>query len=82
MARDIANPRGGRDTNYMGTLDRALECISHVNDNGCGFDPTQAGSGAGITNLRDRLAAVGGELHVESSPGNGTRISGVIPVKG
>ena len=37
-----------------------------VRDDGQGFDPDDVTWGAGITNLRDRLAAVGGELHVES----------------
>jgi signal transduction histidine kinase len=50
-----------------------------VSDDGDGFDPSNTNGGTGITNLRDRLSAVGGELHVESSPGHGTRISGVIP---
>src|SRR4051812_22421904 len=50
-----------------------------VSDDGEGFDPALAGRGTGITNLRDRLAAVGGELRVDSAPGKGTRISGVIP---
>jgi hypothetical protein len=35
---DIARPGGGRTTNYSGSLDEALSCISHVNDNGCGFE--------------------------------------------
>jgi signal transduction histidine kinase len=52
-----------------------------VTDDGSGFDPSHTNGGAGITNLRDRLSAVGGELHVESSPGHGTRISGVIPAE-
>jgi signal transduction histidine kinase len=30
--------------------------------------------------MRDRLGAVGGTLRVESDGGNGTRISGVVPV--
>jgi signal transduction histidine kinase len=50
-----------------------------VSDDGDGFDPEHNGAGAGLTNLRDRLAAVGGELHVDSAPGRGTRISGSIP---
>jgi signal transduction histidine kinase len=50
-----------------------------VSDDGIGFDPERGGGGAGITNMRDRLAAVGGELHVDSAPGRGTRISGWIP---
>jgi signal transduction histidine kinase len=50
-----------------------------VRDDGDGFDPTEVDSGSGITNLGDRLAAVGGALHVESAPGHGTVVSGVIP---
>src|SRR4051812_16115692 len=53
-----------------------------VSDDGEGFDPEHVATGAGITNLRDRLAAVGGELHVDSIPGTGTRISGSIPTDG
>ncbi len=48
-----------------------------VRDDGTGFRPNDAGAG-GLTNLRDRLAAVGGELEVESAPGRGTRVTGVI----
>jgi signal transduction histidine kinase len=50
-----------------------------VSDDGAGFDPSGNGAGAGLTNMRDRLAAVGGGLHVESAPGAGTRVVGVIP---
>jgi signal transduction histidine kinase len=50
-----------------------------VSDDGSGFDTAHTNGGAGLTNIRDRLAAVGGALHVESGPGSGTRISGVIP---
>jgi signal transduction histidine kinase len=53
-----------------------------VSDDGEGFDPKRVVGDHGLTNLRDRLAAVGGELRVQSSPGHGTRISGVIPVAG
>jgi signal transduction histidine kinase len=50
-----------------------------VRDDGDGFDPTTVATGAGLTNLHDRLAAVGGALHVESAPGAGCAVSGVIP---
>ena len=52
-----------------------------VRDDGCGFDVLQA-AGSGLTGMRDRLAAVGGDLTVVSSPGNGTRVVGTIPVAG
>jgi signal transduction histidine kinase len=51
-----------------------------VVDDGCGFLPDRAGTGSGLTGMRDRLAAVGGELRVESTPGAGTRIEGRVPL--
>jgi signal transduction histidine kinase len=33
-------------------------------------------------NMRDRLAAVGGELDIHSAPGAGTTVVGTIPVDG
>jgi signal transduction histidine kinase len=53
-----------------------------VSDDGEGFDPAIVADGHGITGLSDRLDAVGGKLTVKSAPGEGTRISGVIPVDG
>jgi signal transduction histidine kinase len=37
--------------------------------------------GAGITNMRDRLAAVGGELEVSSTIGVGTTVRGRVPTQ-
>ncbi len=51
-----------------------------VTDDGAGFDVGAAGMGAGFTNMNDRLGALGGTLRVESAPGKGTRVTGVIPV--
>ena len=50
-----------------------------VHDNGDGFNTRDASGGAGLTNLRDRLAAVGGTLEVRSAPGKGTTVIGVVP---
>ena len=50
-----------------------------VRDNGAGFEGGAAGTGAGIANLRDRLAAIGGTLEVDSTPGAGTTVTGTIP---
>ena len=36
--------------------------------------------GAGTTNMRDRIAAVGGTLTVRSAPGDGTCLVGTVPV--
>jgi hypothetical protein len=52
-----------------------------VRDDGRGFDPSGNGWGQGLTNMRDRLAAVGGRLSVSSEPGDGTVVSGTIPAR-
>ncbi len=35
---------------------------------------------AGLRNMRDRLDALGGRLTIDSAPGRGTRIIGVVPL--
>ncbi|MGH3041025.1 MAG: sensor histidine kinase [Gaiellaceae bacterium] len=50
-----------------------------VVDDGAGFEQEEVRPGAGLTNMRDRLAAVGGELAIGSEPGAGTRVTGRIP---
>lgn len=53
-----------------------------VSDDGAGFDPASGTMGAGFTNMLDRLGALGGDLHVASEPGRGTRITGTLPASG
>jgi signal transduction histidine kinase len=53
--------------------------LFEVSDDGAGFDPAAPRRGTGLTNLADRVAAVGGTLDVESAPGGGTRVTGRIP---
>ncbi len=54
--------------------------LFEVSDDGVGFEVGRRDEGAGLTNMRDRLGAVGGTLRLESEPGHGTRICGVVPV--
>lgn len=51
-----------------------------VEDDGAGFDPDDVERGAGLTNLTDRVAAVGGTLRIDAGPGRGTHIRGEIPI--
>jgi signal transduction histidine kinase len=51
-----------------------------VEDDGRGFEPGLTDPGAGLSNLADRLAAVGGSIRIDSAPGRGTRIAGHVPV--
>jgi signal transduction histidine kinase len=50
-----------------------------VRDDGVGAGPGAIRAGAGITNMRDRLAAVGGEVSIASSRGVGTTVRGRVP---
>jgi signal transduction histidine kinase len=50
-----------------------------IRDDGCGFDPSTV-SGSGLQGVRDRLEAIGGALHIDSAPGAGTTVAGVVPL--
>jgi signal transduction histidine kinase len=44
------------------------------------FDQRAPLNGAGLTEVRDRVGAVGGRLTISAEPGHGTRISATIPL--
>jgi signal transduction histidine kinase len=52
-----------------------------VRDDGRGFDAERTPRGRGLTNIRDRLDAVGGTLIVDTRRGRGTRVAGAIPLE-
>jgi PAS domain S-box-containing protein len=54
-----------------------------VHDDGIGFDPTlqRARPSLGLESMRERVFLVDGQLHVESSPGQGTTILVTVPLK-
>ncbi len=60
-----------------------LVCVA---DNGRGFSPERVSSnitsGAGLKGMRERAALVGGELTLESTPGDGTVIRLRLPLSG
>ena len=53
-----------------------------VEDDGGGFDLAETNKGSGLTNMVDRLGALGGDVEIVSSPGNGTRLRGSLPLTG
>ena len=55
-----------------------------VKDSGAGFNPHEAmrGSGLGLTNMKERLKIVGGQLSIHSGRGRGTMIHAVVPLIG
>lgn len=59
-------------------------CIT-VSDSGVGFDPRTLEKPAdtantfGLAHMRERIRLLGGDMHIESGPGRGTRITLVAP---
>ena len=52
-----------------------------VEDNGVGFNPlVTEPSSTGLAGMRERAENLGGQLTVESSPGNGTRMQATLPI--
>jgi signal transduction histidine kinase len=51
-----------------------------VHDDGAGFDAGATVYGTGLQGMADRLDAVGGALEVDSAPGEGTTVTGRLPV--
>ena len=69
---------GARVKIHLEVNDGALRF--EVSDTGVGFDRSKLSGGYGLTNLTDRLGALGGEAAVTSIPGRGTTVAGQIPL--
>ena len=52
-----------------------------IEDDGIGFDTSQTIMGLGLQHMRERAESLGGQLAVESVPGNGTKITVQVPLK-
>jgi signal transduction histidine kinase len=65
------------------TLPREKELEVAVRDDGEGFayEPDGVRAGFGLLSMRERAQQVGGELEVESAPGEGTTVRARIPVR-
>jgi signal transduction histidine kinase len=61
--------------------------IVEIEDNGVGFDVEAVGAGyeqrgsLGMINMRERAELIEGTLHVESAPGQGTRVRVLAPLR-
>lgn len=59
--------------------------VAHVQDDGVGFIPArylqapEGLRGMGLLGMRERTALLGGTLHIESTPGRGTRLRIEVP---
>jgi hypothetical protein len=55
------------------------QLLAEVSDDGLGFDP-KGSAGIGLRSMRERTAALGGKLEIESEPGEGTRVRLRAPI--
>ncbi len=61
--------------------ERNGDLLFEVRDDGNGFDPGTIGRGAGLNGIGDRIDTIGGSWTIASSPGNGTTVTGSVPVR-
>ena len=75
---------------HAGATEVAVEIVAKegyvvlsVIDNGQGFEPSDPGSsiGMGLANMRMRASRRGGQLAVDASPGQGTRVVARLPME-
>jgi signal transduction histidine kinase len=52
-----------------------------VSDDGTGYDTSLTPMGSGLRNMADRLAALRGQLKIQSAPSRGTIITGHLPMR-
>jgi signal transduction histidine kinase len=62
-------------------LDEPAHWELRVTDDGVGMKENSgsAGEGFGLISMRQRALAMGGEWHIDSQPGQGTRVSVKLP---
>ncbi|MGH7685930.1 MAG: histidine kinase [Candidatus Dormibacteria bacterium] len=53
-----------------------------VEDDGRGFDVAHVKKGSGLTNMQDRIDALGGAVAFEARAPSGTRVAGTVPALG
>ncbi|WP_205571235.1 sensor histidine kinase [Streptomyces sp. YIM 130001] len=73
VAKHAEASRVGVTLSYTGT-----EVLLDVRDDGRGF-ADGAGTGFGLTSMRQRVRGVGGQVEVQSAPGEGTSVSARVP---
>jgi signal transduction histidine kinase len=61
--------------------ERDGELVFSVSDDGTGFEPSGPRPG-GLTNISDRIGALGGTISIVSAPEQGTIVSGTVPLAG
>jgi signal transduction histidine kinase len=78
-ALDNAAKHAGAAKVIVRLWDQANALHFTITDSGHGFEPLHTPPGAGIANMRNRVAALGGTLTIDSAPAQGTAVQGTVP---
>src|SRR5215211_8240439 len=72
---------GEASTVRIDVTNHEVACRLRIVDDGLGFQPGEGHHtrGFGLISMRERAAAIGGELHVRSRLGVGTEVEVVLP---
>ena len=71
---------GARNVEVRLRMERE-EVLAEVSDDGRGFDPASTRTGVGLSVMRERVEALGGNIEVESVPGEGARVEVRVPLR-
>jgi signal transduction histidine kinase len=76
-----ASKHAGEDATAAVRVTVGDGCLTFdVTDDGIGFDVGRISVGYGLSSMRDRVLALGGEVRISSEQGRGTTVSGRIPL--
>ena len=80
---NVVKHSGGTEAKVELALD-GKELLIRITDDGAGFNPgTSPPNGSlGLVSMRERACFVGGNLSIESHPGDGTRVEFRVPIPG
>ena len=78
---NVVKHAGAREVCLMLKVDSVKLCLV-VRDDGRGLsnDPGHPAGGNGLDNMRNRMAALGGDCRIASVPGGGTTLEFEVPV--
>jgi signal transduction histidine kinase len=77
--QNVAKHAGPEATASVSLRENAGRVEFVIDDDGRGFDLATTPRGAGLRNIEDRVAALGGGMEIDSAAGSGTHITGWVP---
>ena len=80
LTNALRHANAARVTIELGEADGHRAVQVRVCDDGCGID-SKTPSGRGLLGMQERVQALGGSFVIDSSPGNGTRVQVLLPIR-